>query len=311
MLKNTKNETILIVKKSLSVRIYQHRHFYLMFFPIFILFIIFNYIPMIGISISLFDWGLFGANKLIGLDNFKTLFSSKYFWRAFRNTLFLSFANIILSMLFSVGLAVIIDDLIGRYFKKFFQTIIYIPHFLSWVVVASVFVLFLSPQMGIVNNIIKKFGGKSIYFMVDSKWWIFIFLFIYRWKETGWGTIIFIAALAGVDQEMHEAAKIDGASRMQRVWHITIPAIQNTILVVFILNLARILNIFESVFVLYNSSVLNVSDVLGTYVYRIGLVNQDYGLSTAAGFFKSIVSLVLVLAANRISKIIRGEGILS
>lgn len=308
-----KNETPIHVefrKRSLKSRIYEYRHFYLMFLPVFVLFLIFNYIPMIGIGISFFDWGIFGPNEFVGLDNFKTLFVSKLFWRSFRNTLILSFTNLILSMIFSVGLAIILDDLMGKKFKKLSQTILYIPHFLSWVVVASIFTMFLSPRDGIINKIIEAFGGKSIYFLVDKAWWVPIFLLINRWKETGWGTIIFIAALSGVDQEMYEAAKIDGATRLQRIFYITIPAIQNTILVVFILNLAKILNIFEPVLVMYNSSVLDVSDVIGTYVYRLGILNQDYGLSTAAGLFKSVVSLILVIIANRFSRRINGEGIL-
>jgi putative aldouronate transport system permease protein len=213
-------------------------------------------------------------------------------------------------MVFSVGLAIMLDDLIGKRFKKFSQTVLYIPHFLSWVVVASIFTMFLSPQDGVINKIIEALGGKSIYFMVDESWWTAIFLLINRWKETGWGTIIFIAALSGVDQEMYEAAKIDGATRMNRIIFITIPAIQNTILVVFILNLAKVLNIFEPIFVLYNSSVLDVSDVIGTYVYRMGIINQDYGMSTAAGLFKSVISLILIIMSNKISKKIKGEGIL-
>lgn len=265
---------------------------------------------MVGIAISFYDWGIFGANEFVGFDNFKALFSSNLFWRSFRNTLFLSFTNLILSMVFSVGLAIMLDDLIGKRFKKFSQTVLYIPHFLSWVVVASIFTMFLSPQDGVINKIIEALGGKSIYFMVDESWWTAIFLLINRWKETGWGTIIFIAALSGVDQEMYEAAKIDGATRMNRIIFITIPAIQNTILVVFILNLAKVLNIFEPIFVLYNSSVLDVSDVIGTYVYRMGIINQDYGMSTAAGLFKSVISLILIIMSNKISKKIKGEGIL-
>ena len=315
--KTIKNEDITNIKgkkankrNELRKSIYEYRHFYIMFLPVFILFLIFNYIPMIGVGISFFDWGIFGANEFVELDNFKALFSSKLFWRAFRNTLTLSFANLVLSMVLSVGLAVMLDDLIGKRFKKFAQTILYIPHFLSWVVVASIFTMFLSPRDGIVNKIIELFGGKSIYFLVSKAWWTPIFLLINRWKETGWGTIIFIAALSGIDQEMYEAARIDGATRIRKIIYITLPAIQGTILVVFILNLAKILNIFEPVLVMYNSSVLNVSDVLGTYVYRLGILNQDYGMSTAAGLFKSVASLVLVLGANKFSKKINGEGII-
>lgn len=296
--------------KSLGKRIYAHRYFYLMFLPVFIAFLIYNYIPMVGVLISFFDWGIFGPKEFVGFDNFLTLFQSNMFWRSFRNTLVISLANLFLSIFFSVGVALLVDEIIGTRFKKLTQTIIYIPHFLSWVVAASVFTMILSPQSGMINSIIKMFGGDPIYFLANENWWTPIFLFINRWKETGWGTIIFIAAMTGIDQEMYEAAVIDGASRVQRVLNITLPSIKNTILVVFILNLAKVLNVFEPVWVLQNSMVLNVSDVIGTYVYRIGIENSDYGLSTAAGVFKSIISLVLITATNKISKKINGEGIL-
>lgn len=299
-----------IKRKKLLKQIYAYRYFYLMFLPVAIAFLIYNYIPMAGIAIAFFDWGIFGAQEFVGFDNFITLFQSNMFWRAFGNTLYISLFNLILSLICSVGLALLIDEVIGTKFKKLAQTVIYIPHFLSWVVVASVFTMILSPQDGIVNNIITMFGGDPVYFLANDKWWTPIFLFINRWKETGWGTIIFIAAMTGIDQEMYEAASIDGASRLQKVLKITLPAIKNTILIVFILNLAKVLNVFEPVWVLQNSMVLDTSDVIGTYVYRIGVENSDYGLSTAAGLFKSIISLVLVLVTNKISKKINGEGLL-
>lgn len=168
----------------------------------------------------------------------------------------------------------------------------------------------MSPQDGIVNAVLGLFGVDPIYFLADENWWTPIFLFIERWKGTGWGTIIFIAALSGVDPSMHEAATIDGATRLQRVLYITLPAIKVTILTVFILELAKVLNLFESVWVLQNAMVMDVSDVLQTYVYRTGVENSDYGLSTAAGLFKSVISVVLVLITNKVSKKVTGEGII-
>lgn len=232
------------------------------------------------------------------------------FWRAFKNTLQISTTNLVLSIICCVGLALLIDEIKSVRFRKVAQTVIYIPHFISWVVVASIFTMFLSPKNGIVNAVIEMFGGEPIYFLANDKWWRPMFYVINRWKETGWGTIIFIAALAGVDQEMHEAAKIDGANRFQRVIFITLPAISGTILTVFILNLAKVLNLFDSVWVLQNSMVLGVSDVIETYVYRMGITSADYGMSTAAGLFKSVVSVLLVTIANKISKKVKGEGVL-
>lgn len=307
---NTATTSIKRNKKSLKTRIYNYRYFYFMFLPVFLAFLVFNYIPMAGISIAFFDWGLFGINDFVGLDNFKTLFQSTAFLRAFANTLYISLMNLGLSMICCVGLALLIDEIRGKNFKKVTQTVIYLPHFLSWVVVASVFALILSPQDGIVNAVLGLFGIDPIYFLADDHWWTPVFLFLERWKGTGWGTIIFIAALSGVDPSMHEAAVIDGATRFQRVLHITLPAIRNTILVVFILELAKVLNLFESPWVLQNAMVLDKADVIQTYVYRIGVENSDYGLSTAAGLFKSVISVILVVATNKISKKVTGEGII-
>jgi putative aldouronate transport system permease protein len=295
----------------LRVRIYQHRWFYFMFLPVFISILIFSYLPMFGIVYSFTEYTPFTkVPKFIGLENFKVLFESKMFWRAFFNTLQISSVNLILSIVCSVGLALLVDEVSQVHFRKITQTIIYIPHFISWVVVAAIFTMVLSPKNGIVNAGIEFFGGDPIYFLTSDKWWRPIFYIINRWKETGWGTIIFIAALAGVDMEQYEAARIDGAGHIQRIIYITLPSIAGTILVVFILNLAKILNLFDSVWVLQNSMTTGVSDVIGTYVYRIGITSADYGLSTAAGLFKSVVSVVLVTMANKASKKIKGEGIL-
>ncbi len=298
----------LISKKRKAFR--KYAWFYVMFVPVFLVLLVFHYIPMFGILYSFYDYTPFGKPQWVGFENFMTLFGSKLFWRAFKNTLVISCVNLMLSMIFSVGFALLIDEINCVWFKKLTQTINYIPHFMSWVVVASIFTIILSPKNGFVNAVIKLCGGDPIYFLASEHWWRPVFYFIERWKETGWGTIIFVAAIAGIDQEQYEAAIIDGVNRFQRVWYITLPAIQNTILIVFILNLAKVLNLFDPVWVLQNAMVQNVSDVIGTYVYRIGIDNADYGLSTAAGLFKSVISVILVLLANKASKKIKGEGIL-
>lgn len=297
-------------RKKLFTEIYHYRWFYLMFLPVFIVLLVFSYFPMVGILYAFTEYTPFTKPTFIGLENFETLFSSMKFWRAFKNTLEISIFKLIIGLVFSVGLALLIDEVRVVRFRKLSQTIMYIPHFISWVVVASIFTMFLSPKNGIINNIITMFGGDPIYFLTNEKWWRPVFFIINLWKETGWGTIIFIAALAGVDQEMHEAAKIDGAGHLQRVLYITLPAISGTILTVLILNLAKVLNLFDSVFVLQNSMVYRVSDVIGTYVYRMGITSADYGMSTAAGLFKSVISVALVTIANKLSKKIKGEGIL-
>jgi len=283
-----------------------------MFLPVFVMLIIFHYLPMVGIRYAFYEFTPF-KKKFIGLENFKDLFtgvSSGRFWKAFRNTIFLSFSNIILGIVVCVIFALLLNEIYNVRIKRFVQTVIYLPHFLSWVVVASIFNIILSPQGGFVNNLLANFGVEPIYFLADKKWWVPIFLMIYRWKETGWGTIIYLAALTSVDPQLYEAAEIDGAGRWKQTLHITIPALLPTILVVFILDIGKILNIFEPIFVLYNDMVYDVADVIGTYSYRIGMRQANYGLGTAIGLFKSVVGMVLVLISNHLSKKVKGSGIL-
>lgn len=308
-----KNELIVTSRdKPLLTRMYKYRYMYLMYLPVFLVFVVFDYIPMVGILISFTKYTPFTQiPEWVGFDNFMTLFQSDIFWRSVKNTIIISAVNIVLSITSCVGLALLIDEIKTVWFRKVVQSILYIPHFISWVVVASIFTMILSPQNGLINGIIEFFGGEPIYFLADNTWWRICLWIIERWKGIGWGTIIYIAALTAVDPELHEAATIDGANRLQRIWHITLPAIAPTILVVFIMDLAKILNIFEPVWVLQNSAVLGTSDVIGTYVYRIGITNAQYGLSSAAGLFKSVISVTLVTLANRASRKIRGEGILS
>ncbi len=284
--------------------------FYVMFIPLLICLITFAYLPMFGILYAFTDYTPFRDPTFVGLANFQKLFSQTGFWRAFFNTLQISVTKLIISTLSSITLALLLDEIHNKWFKKAAQTIVYIPHFMSWVVVASIFTMFLSPKNGLINGVIEAFGGESIYFLANEKWWRPVFYIISTWKEVGWGTIIYMAALSGVDMEQHEAAIIDGATRLQRVWHITIPAISTTIVTVFILNLAKVLNLFDPVWVLQNSMVVNISDVLETYVYRMGISGSQYGLSTAAGLFKSVVSVLLVSIGNRVSKKVTGEEVL-
>lgn len=218
--------------------------------------------------------------------------------------------NLFLGMLFSIGFALLINEIHRKLVKSVFQTILYIPHFISWVVTASIFYLILSPSGGLINQLIVGLGGKSTYFMISEKWWTPIFYLINLWKGVGWGMIIYIAALSGISDELYEAASIDGAGRLKQTWYITLPGIMNTILVVLILHLASVLNIFQSVFVLQNDLVLNVSEVIETYIYRVGLLQSDYGYSTAVGLFKSVISMILILITNNACKKIKGEGIL-
>lgn len=295
---------------SLARRIWKYKVFYLMILPMLVYYVLFHYLPMIGVRIAFYDFGLFGIKGFIGLRNFQDLFADPYFWTAFRNTLVISMANLFLGMVSSLLLALLLNELTSKFLRKCIQTSVYLPHFLSWIVVGSIFTLMLSPADGVVNGVIRSLGGKPIHFLAQENWWTPIFLLIYRWKETGWGAIVYLAALSNVDLDLYEAAWMDGASRLRQVWHVTLPSIRSTILVVFILQFSTIMNIFESALALQNPLVYSVSDVLGTYVYRVGLRGGNYDYGTAVGLFQSIVALILVVMANGLSKRIQGERIL-
>ncbi len=297
-------------QKSLKDRIIKYKYFYLMFLPIVLYYLIFHYIPMYGINIAFYNMGIFGNKTFVGWDNFNRLFFSPNFWMVFNNTLILSGLNLVCGMLGSIVLALLLNEVKNTAFKKTVQTVVYLPHFISWVVVASIFTMILSPDYGLVNAMIQKSGGKPIYFLVSQQWWRPAFLMITMWKGIGWGAIVYLAALSGVDPQLYEAASIDGAGRLKQTWFVTLPALRNTIFIVLIMHLSTVLNLFHSVFVLMNPLVYPVADVLGTYTYRVGLLQADYSYSTAVGLFTSLISMVLVLGANFLSKKVNGESVI-
>ena len=324
---NMNFDHIVVQKPSIKQRMYKYRWFYIMFLPVAVVLFIFYYWPMLGIR---YAWSTYklkqitmrtGPDYSIGWGNFKRLLTADPFQAAFKNTIILSLVNLILATVFTVVVALLINEIGNAWGKKIVQTVLYLPHFLSWVVAASIFMLILSAgtdatgadtsNMGFVNAILYNIGiiDKPIDFLTDSKYWRPVWYIMNRWKETGWGTIIYLAALSSISPDLYEAAEIDGANRFKQTIYITLPSLMNTILIVFILNLAKNMNIFESVFVLYNSLVYDESNVIQTYVYRVGIVGNDYGYSTAIGLFKSVISLILVTASDIISKKVRGEGI--
>ena len=302
------------INRSIWTKIYYHRGFYVMFLPVFIMVILFFYWPMLGCRFA-FTKYVIRAPYYVGLYHFNRMFTNDvYFWRAFRNTLVLSLTKLILNTGMAVIISLLLNEIVNLGFKKTVQTIIYLPHFMSWVVVASVFKMILDPNAsGVVNSILLKANiiSEPIYFLGETKYWRSMFYIMNIWKDTGWGTILFLATLSGISPDLYEAAQIDGANRWNRLIHITLPALANTIITVFILNLAKVMNLFESVFVTMNDAVVAVSDVLQTYIYAktFGSGNSDYGYSTAVGLFKSFVGMILVLGCNWASKKVRGRGI--
>ena len=303
-----------INKKPLGTRIKNNLGYYFMFLPVFIFVIIIYYWPMLGVRYAFYEYKLRNI-AWVGLKNFETMFAKKEFWTAFSNTLQISITKLLITTAASVLVSVFLNEMHNLFAKKSLQTIIYLPHFMSWAVVAAIFQLFLSKSStGFVNETLKSWGilSQSIDFLHTKAMWRPIFYLINIWKETGWGTVIFLATLSGINPELYEAADIDGASRLQKIWYVTVPALMNTVIIVLILNLAKVLNLFESVFVLYNNRVFDVSDVISTYIYRQTFLTAipDYGYTTAVGLFKSLVGCALVLICNYASKRIRGRGII-
>jgi len=305
-----------VQKRSLGKQIWFHRWFYVMFLPVLFFVIIMFYLPMFGVRYAFYDYRPVGDPTWVGMKHFSELFHKDAFWRAFWNTLQISIVRLLLNTFMAVAISILLNEVTNIVFKKSVQTLIYLPHFMSWVVVASVFSLILSPSAdGMVNGMLVDWGvieeTEKIYFLASPKWWRPVFYVVSIWKDTGWGTILYLATLSGISPELYEAAQIDGANRLQRMRFITFPALANTILTVLILNLAKVLNLFEAVFVMYNNAVLDVADVLQTYIYRqtFGQGVPNYGYTTAVGLFRSLVGCILVLGCNYASKKVRGRGI--
>ncbi len=312
----TANGTVQVGKKPLRQRMKKYWGFYFMFIPVLVFVALFHYAPMFGIRYAFYSWKIVGDPVWVGLANFEKLFKQSQFSVSFWNTVVFSVIKLVLNTGFAVIISLLLNEMISLKFKKLSQTIIYLPHFMSWVVTASVFSLLLSPsESGLVNQILIKLGiiNESVYYLADKGWWRIWYYIINVWHDTGWQTIIFMATLTGIDPGIYEAASIDGAGRWKKMWYVTMPALGNTIITVLILNLAKIMNLFESVFVLQNDSVKRATNVLQTYVYYQTFnsgASADYGYTTAIGLFRSLVGLCLMLICNYASKRVRGRGII-
>ena len=312
------DKNVALNKKPLKLRIYEHRWFYVMFLPVLVFAVVFYYAPILGVRFAFYDYKGFKEPVFVGLKHFESMFTKTGFWAAFSNTIVLSIVKLLMSTFMAVVISLMLNEVIHMKFKKIAQTIIYLPHFMSWVVTASVFAMIMSPtQEGLVNALLTSLGilgqGEEIYFLGNKEWWRPVYYLINIWKDTGWSTIIYMATLSAISPALYEAASIDGANRWQRMKFITIPSLMNTIIIVLILNLAKIMNLFESVFVLQNDAVVRQADVLQTYIYTQTFNSgalPNYGYTTAVGLVKSLVGCVLVLICNYASKKVRGRGII-
>ncbi len=302
-------------KKKLWLRMKKYWGFYLLFLPVLVFAIIFHYMPMFGIYFAFTKYNIIKDPVWVGLANFERLFKMPNFWTAFTNTLELSIIRLLMQTGLAVVFSLMLNEILNEKAKKLAQTIIYLPHFMSWVVTASVFQLILSPTTaGLVNQLLLNLGivDEGIYFLGKSNTWRGAFYTISLWHDTGWGTIVFMATLTGIDPGIYEAASIDGAGRWKKMWYITLPSLANTIITVLILNLAKVMNLFESAFVLQNDAVMDTAQVLQTYVYYQTFNSggiPDYGYTTAIGLFRSLVGALLVLMCHFASKKVRGRGI--
>ncbi len=305
-------------KKSNTVSLTKHIKRYWQLYAMLILpltyFIIFKYVPMFG-NILAFRRHRPGMSPFgegwVGLRYFKMFLNDPAFWRAFKNTLTISLLNLIINFPIPIIFALLLNELSGIKFKKIVQTVSYMPRFVSTVVVISMLGEILSPSSGIVNNVLQNvFGINPIYFMNEPEYFRAIYVFTDTWQFMGWTAIIYLAAITGIDSQMYEAAMIDGASRWQQVKYITLPTIMPTIMVMFIMSIGRLLSIgFEKVLLLYTPQNSGVSDIIDTFVYRIGLLQSNYSYSTAVGLFGGIIGLLLVYSANKISKKMTGDGL--
>ncbi|GIP03223.1 protein lplB [Paenibacillus lautus] len=272
---------------------------HVMILPGFLFLLVFNYLPIGGIIIAFQKFipakGLFGDQDWIGLRNFEYVMNLPNFDNIMWNTFYIAMMKVILGLLVPIVIAILLNEVRHMALKRGVQTAIYLPHFLSWVVLGGIFIEILSPNDGLVNRALQSFGIEPIFFLGDNRWFPNTMILTDVWKEFGYGTIIYLAALTSINPNLYEAAQIDGASRWRQTLHVTLPGMQMVIVLLMVLNLGNLLNAgFDQIFNMYSPMVYESGDILDTFVYRIGLLDAQFGVATAVGLFKSVIALVLV-----------------
>ncbi len=303
---NQRVPTPLTKRNSLKRYIWKKRWLYLMCIPGLVYLILFHYVPMYGIMMAFqnfsFKKGIFGS-PFNNFANFQELFGSQIFYRVLRNSLFLSITRLIFSFPVPIILALLINEIRSKVYKRMAQTLMYLPHFLSWVVLGGIVVNMLSMTDGLVNDLIAASGGQKINFLGSVDWFRTVIIGSHIWKEAGWGTIIYLSALTAINPEYYEAAKVDGANRFQQTLYITLPGISGTIVIMLILAIGGLMNNgFEQIFLFKNNLNQSVAEVFETYVYQVGIAGGRYSYSTAVGLFKNVVGAVLVFSSNLIAQ---------
>lgn len=296
-------------------KIFRNRAIYLMLLPVVIFYIVYQYVPMYGIILAWKDWrpkyGIFGS-PWVGWENFEWVFSRPELSRAIRNTIVISTLKLLFCFPAPIVIAVLLNEMSAPKTKKLIQTAIYLPHFISWVILGGLIKMFLAVDDGLINNIIAAFGGQRVSFLNDKNAFYPILIFAEIWKGTGWGTIIYIAAISGIDPSLYEAATIDGCKRGGLIFRITLPMITPVITVMFIMQLSNIMNAgFDPVYNLYNKGIYETADILDTYVYRLFMEDHREAISSAVSLFKTVVNFIFLIAGNIITKRINGYSMYS
>ncbi|PYI56965.1 sugar ABC transporter permease [Paenibacillus flagellatus] len=279
---------------------------YLLISPVIAYFLIFDYYPMYGVQIAFKNFiaakGIWGSDWA-GFMHFERFFKSFYFWRLIKNTLGISLYSLLVGFPIPLLLALMINEVGSKPFKRFVQTVTYAPHFLSTVVMVGMILIFLDPRHGMVNLFVQWLGFQPISFITEPQWFKSIYVWSGVWQGMGWSSIIYLAALAGIDPTLHEAARVDGASRLRRIWHINLPGILPTVIILLILNVGHLMGVgFEKIYLMQNDLNKESSDVISTYVYTSGIVGAQYSFSAAVGLFNSVVNFVLLVSVNYIAK---------
>lgn len=291
----------------------EYKWMYVMLIPGLLYYLCFKYLPMFGLVVAFKDYSImkgFFHSDWVGLKHFREIFQSNDFYILLKNTLIISVFKIIFGMIPDILLALMLNEIGSRWFKRTIQTISYMPHFLSWVIIYGLALAFLSPGDGLLNELIKFFGGQPVDFLTSKSWFRPILYLSQIWKEVGFGAIIYLAALTSIDSTLYEAAVVDGAGRWRQIWHITLPGIRNVIILLLIIRVGSILDAgFSQIYVFLNARVYDVGDIIDTWVFRRGLEEMQFSFAAAVGFFKSIVGLVLVLGANSLAKRFDESGI--
>ncbi|MEC0226368.1 ABC transporter permease [Paenibacillus alba] len=287
-------------------RILRNYDLYLLLLPTLAYFIIFHYVPMYGVQIAFKNFnpvkGIMGS-PWVGFDHFERFFQSYQLETIIRNTLGISVYELLVAFPAPILLALMINQLTNERFKRFVQTVTYAPHFISTVVVVGIVYLLLSPKTGAVNSLLAVFKIEPIFFMGNADWFKTVFIFSGIWQNIGWGTIIYLAALTSVNPEYHEAAVVDGATKLQRVFHIDIPAIMPTVIIMLIMNMGHMMSVgFEKVYLMQNQLNIDASETIQTYVYKAGLVQSQYSYSAAIGLFNTVINFILLISVNKIAK---------